>query len=127
MTVLLTILLMFFGIAGPHEVESELRSVAFEHMVDPVERWRLLVDAYFPDDEVETALCIIRHESGGDPEADNPRSSAAGLFQILGSLWAPQFGVSQSQLYDPAMNVRLARIIWDESGWGAWTTDRLCT
>lgn len=126
MSVLMTILLMLIGAAEPNQVETELRTIAFEQMVDPVDRWHLLVDAYFPEDEVDTALCIIRYESGGDPEADNPRSTAAGLFQILGSLWAPRFGVSEGDLYDPATNVRLARHIWDESGWGAWTTDRLC-
>jgi soluble lytic murein transglycosylase-like protein len=66
-------------------------------------------------------MCIIGRESGGEPEADDPRSTASGLFQILGSLWAPHYGVSTTDLYDPETNVRLAADIWRQSGWWAWS------
>lgn len=111
--------------AEPAEVVDEMESVAFSQ-ADPVDRWRPLVAEHFPADEVETAMCIIRHESSGDPEAKNRRSSATGLFQILAGLWGDHYNVSREQLTDPELNVYLARDIWDQSGWHAWTTRRLC-
>lgn len=85
-----------------------------------VERWRSLVAEYFPN-EVELALCVMRGESGGNPNAKNRKSTARGLFQILGSLWAPHFGVSYNDLYDPYLNVRLAAKIRQSQGWTAWS------
>lgn len=117
----LILCLLWMGVVGPTDFTEGVEQMVFEHVADPVERWRPLVAEHFPESEVETALCIIRHESSGDPRADNPRSSAAGLFQILGSLWAPHFGIATDDLYDPALNVELARRIWDESGWRAWS------
>ena len=42
-----------------------------------------------PSADVSFLRCVIRHESAhsGGPTAHNPRSSAAGLFQFLGSTW----------------------------------------
>lgn len=87
-------------------------------MGSDVEQWRSLVSRYFTD--VDMALCVIRYESGGNSNAKNPRSSARGLFQILASLWAPHFGVSYEDLYDPETNVRLAAEIQATQGWRAW-------
>lgn len=126
MSLLLSFLLLWFGVAEPTDIAEELHTVVFEQMADPVERWRPLVSRYFPADDVDTAMCILRHESGGDPDADNPRSSATGLFQILASGWAPHFNVSVDQLFEPTTNVRLAREILDIQGWTAWTTYRRC-
>jgi peptidoglycan hydrolase CwlO-like protein len=53
-----------------------------------VEQWRPLVQQWFPSSRVEEALRIIDCESNGDPEAINPYSGAAGLFQFLPSTWA---------------------------------------
>lgn len=86
-----------------------------------VEQWRGLVAAHFPADQVDKALRVMACESGGNPSADNPRSSARGLFQILASLWAPHYGVSAEALYDPTLNTRLAADIWHNYGWGAWS------
>jgi hypothetical protein len=130
MSAFLSILLVWFGLAQPAEVieaiETEIEAVAFEHIADPVERWRPLLEQHFPADEVETALCIIRYESGGDPNADNPRSSATGLFQILAGPWGDHYGVTETQFRDPYLNIFLARDIWRQSGWLAWTTNHLC-
>lgn len=86
-----------------------------------VEQWRGLVAAHFPADQIDRALCIMSYESGGNPQAKNPTSSARGLMQILASLWAPHFGVSYDALYDPETNIRLARRIYDSQGWWAWS------
>lgn len=120
MSFLLTLCLMVPGVCDSSGLDH-LDSFARTEDVGPVERWRPLVEARFPESEVETAMCIISHESGGDPDADNPRSSASGLFQVLGSLWAPHFGVERADLYDPVINVDLARRIWDKQGWRAWS------
>jgi hypothetical protein len=37
--------------------------------------------------ELDSALWIIHRESGGDPRARNPRSSAHGLGQLLDGTW----------------------------------------
>jgi len=126
MSVLLSLLLVWFGAAEPVAVANELEDMAFEQLVDPVERWRPLVEQHFPPEEVEIGLCVIRNESGGDPGAENPRSSAAGLFQILSSLWSDHYGVSYDRLLDPEVNTRVARSIWDKSGWLAWSAYRRC-
>ena len=91
-------------------------------MGSDIEQWRGLISAYFPADQVEMALCIIRYESGGNPGAKNPLSSARGLFQILASLWAPHYGVAYETLYDPTTNTEIAADIWRNDGWSAWST-----
>jgi hypothetical protein len=40
-----------------------------------------------PSTAVQFLRCVIDHESGGDPKAENPHSSASGLFQFLDSTW----------------------------------------
>lgn len=121
MSLLLSILLLISGAAEPSEVAEHLETLAFEQLADPVERWRPLVAEHFPVDEVDRAMCIIRHESAGNPEADNPRSSATGLFQVLHSLWGPHYNVTRTDLEDPVTNVRIAEDLWQEFGWGAWS------
>ena len=80
------------------------------------EQWRTLVAQYFQPEQVDTMLCLMQHESGGNPNADNPNSSAAGLFQIMG-FWWDKYGGNP---YDPETNVALARVIYDQQGYGAW-------
>ena len=88
-----------------------------------VEQWRSLVVAYWPPELVEWALRIMACESGGDPGARNPSSSAAGLFQFLRSTWdrgpAPALGLGSydsGAVYDPALNVMAAA--WLYANWG---------
>ena len=80
-------------------------------------QWEGLIAAYFPADQLPTALCVVEHESGGNPNAKNPTSGAAGLFQIM-PFWWDAYGGDR---YDLATNVALARVIWDGYGWGAWS------
>lgn len=87
------------------------------HARSSVERWRPLVSRYFAPADVETALCLIWHESRGDPAAKNPSSSAAGLFQIL-DFWWQKYGGDR---YDPETNVALAAKIKSLQGWSAWS------
>lgn len=121
MSLALALCLVLPGSCDVPELDDYLEAVAVFQTAGDIERWRPLVSLYFPPNEIETALCIIDHESNGDPDADNPRSSARGLFQILGSLWAPHYGVSRADLYHPLTNTRIAVDIWETYGWGAWS------
>lgn len=86
-----------------------------------VERWRPLVESWFGE-KTETVLCLMRPESGGNPDALNQQgSSARGLMQILASLWAPKLGLSYSDLYDPEINIEVAWYVYGEQGWWAWS------
>lgn len=93
-----------------------------------VEQWRSLVAAYFPASEVERALCIMGHESGGNPGANNPSSSAAGLFQFLRSTWDQLVPSSvtggsydSGRVYDPTANVAAAAWLQGADGWHHWS------
>lgn len=120
MSFLLTICLTLPGSCQTTYLD-QMEALSAPESARTVDRWRPLVATQFPAKEVDTALCIIEHESGGDPEADNPRSSARGLFQVLGSLWASHYGVSRSELYDPIVNTVIAADIWEKHGWEAWS------
>lgn len=82
-----------------------------------VEQWRSLVAAYFAPDEVETALCIMAHESGGNPNAKNPNSSASGLFQHLKSWW----DYFDFDPFIPEQSIRAAKQLKDLYGWSQWS------
>lgn len=85
--------------------------------VGPIERWRPLVEQYDgwnPD----TMLNIIHCESRGNPTAQNPRSTATGLFQIMQSVWYPDG--PRSDLHDPILNTEIAYRVWLIQGYQAW-------
>lgn len=99
-----------------------------------VEQWRSLVQQFFPANRVEEALVIIGCESNGDPDAVNPYSGAAGLFQFLPSTWAstaPKAGYPEASPYDPEANVASAAWLanrYQELGydyWHAWNCKRM--
>jgi len=88
-----------------------------------VERWRPAVARYFPEDRVEWALRIIACESGGDPEARNPHSSATGLFQHLGRYWprrAAAAGWAGADITDPFANTAVAAWLLEHGGTSNW-------
>jgi hypothetical protein len=89
-------------------------------MGDDPEQWRNLVAFYFAPEDVDRAVCLMGHESGGNPEARNPTSDAAGLMQVM-PFWAKRHGYDYDMLFNPAVNLWLASRIRDEQGWGAWT------
>jgi Transglycosylase SLT domain len=103
-----------------------------------VEQWRSLVAEFFPG-EVDIALCVIRGESGGNPNAKNPNSSAAGLWQFLKSTWdktsPDDFGVpievtggsyDSGAPFDPVAATRAAAWLRNAEGWGQWNAYRRC-
>lgn len=79
-----------------------------------VEQWRGLVEGYFGE-YTDEALRVIACESGGNPSAYNP-SGASGLFQVMPN-WQRKFG---GDLFDPANNVRIAKILFDDGASRGW-------
>ena len=94
-----------------------------------------LVRKTFPADQVGNAMAVSRCESGHGNRVSKPNGNGSrdfGVFQINdgGTLQAAlrKIGVSFSTISDarekalnPAINVRMARAIWDSRGWQPWT------
>ena len=101
-------------------------------MGSDVEQWRSLVSGYFPADQMEKALCVMAGESGGNPNAKNPRSTAAGLWQFLRGTWnwvASQLGgpdYDSGAPYDPVIATQYAHHLWAQQGWSPWNAARRC-
>ncbi len=89
-------------------------------MGDDPERWRSLAAFYFAPEDVDRMICLMGHESGGNPAARNPTSNAAGLMQVM-PFWAERYGYEYDLLFNPAINLWIAGQIRDLQGWGAWT------
>lgn len=98
-----------------------------------VEPWRDLVSQYFEPGDVDAALCVMRGESNGNPGADNPRSSAAGLWQFLRSTWNEMVprevtggSYDSGAVYDPVASTRAAAWLWYNVGPSQWNAYRRC-
>lgn len=74
------------------------------------------------------AACIAKYESGGNPRAENPSSSASGLYQFIDSTWRSVTGRSD-RASDAPVSVQTAAFyeLWD-GGRGArhWVTAHKC-
>lgn len=110
-------------VTAPESDISEYSAPVYRGMgnqTTDVEQWRSLAVAYFPG-EVELALCVVTHESGGNPNALNQKGSGArGLWQVK-DWWAPSFGGTASMLYEPGFNAWVASEIRRIQGWEAWS------
>ena len=90
-----------------------------------VEQWRELVARYFDARYVDDALSVMQGESGGNPDAKNPNSSASGLFQHLARYWdgrSAAAGWAGADIFDPEANIAVAA--WLSKGgsdWGHWS------
>ena len=93
------------------------RPITVRGMGGDVQQWVPLILVFFPESDLDLVLCIMSHESGGNPNAYNP-SGASGLMQILAS-WADNFGYVAGDLFDPAINLEIARILSDDT-WNHW-------
>ena len=88
-----------------------------------VEQWRPLVEKYFQPDDVAWAMRVMACESGGDPYAKNPRSSASGLFQHLARYWdarSAKAGWAGASIWDPEANIAVAAWLYYTGGPGHW-------
>ena len=70
-------------------------------------------------------LCVIHHESRWNPHAIS-RTNDHGLVQLNAHTWQRFFGPRWHRVYDPVANVRMGYVVWQRSGFGAWTTARWC-
>lgn len=70
----------------------------------------------------DTAVKVARCESGLNPQAKNKISSARGLFQIMQS-WHK---IDQKWLFNPNINILVAKQLYDEQGWNPWEASRWC-
>ena len=94
-----------------------------------VEQWRGLVAQYWQAADVDFALCLIAFESGGDSNADNPRSSASGLMQHLASYWlerSVKAGWGGASIWDPEANIGVGAWLYYTGGAGHWTVHDKC-
>lgn len=71
------------------------------------------------------AVRVMMCESGGNPSARNPSSSASGLFQQLARYWpgrAATYGLAGRSVFDPWANaVVSAGMVRDTGGWSHWS------
>lgn len=69
------------------------------------------------------ALMIAQRESGLNPGAVNYNGGYYGLFQ-LSRYWHEQLansmGYQWSQITDPYVNARVARALYNQTGWSPW-------
>ncbi|MEA9985660.1 transglycosylase SLT domain-containing protein [Subtercola sp. RTI3] len=92
------------------------------HATKGCEMYRSLVAQY--DWDIDTALAIMKAESGCDPAADNTGTNAngsndKGLLQI-NSVHSDL--ISDLDRLDPTKNIRAAYEIYRGSGWRAWSS-----
>ncbi|MEN8234708.1 MAG: transglycosylase SLT domain-containing protein [Actinomycetota bacterium] len=116
------------------QVESEVMAALLssrQQTFEPnVERWRPLVEEYFPLDRVDEALSVMTCESEGDPDAKSRRSSASGLFQFLRRTWSiasAEAGFEGSSAFAAEANIASAAWLVDyslangDNAWQQWS------
>lgn len=104
----------------PH-IDPPRRAVAWS---GTVEQWRPLVETYFLPADVPWAMRVMACESGGNPLAKNPNSSASGLFQHLARYWdarSAKAGWAGASIWDPEANIAVAAWLYYNSGPQHWT------
>jgi len=104
---------------SPHQ-ERPADSSGNRSSIAGVEQWRSLVAIYFAPEHVNTALCLMGYESGGDPTAASATNDH-GLMQVHWPIWGPAFNLSKQDLYDPGTNLATAAKIRGIQGWWAWS------
>lgn len=82
--------------------------------------WRHTVSYHFGS-ETTRACRVLMCESQGNRHADNPKSTASGLFQFLDSTWRSTTGTAPpAKAYSPDTQVRAAKMLRDAQGWSPW-------
>jgi hypothetical protein len=105
------------------EANSDLHATVYSEPTD----WVFLVDKYFDDGEFDTAMSILACESGGNPTAANPISTARGGWQFLKSTWGwattgSGYAVDPYPTGpdDPEQSTMMAAWLQDTYGWTQW-------
>lgn len=78
------------------------------------------------ESDVEVMYNIMLCESGGDPFAQNPNSSAAGLFAITKSTFLANSPYSWEDRYDWLVSLETAVIIYHHRGFQPWQASAKC-
>lgn len=99
-----------------------LTFVAATSGCDAKQASRSAIKQSFPD-QYSKALAVATCESGLDPSAVSPGGGNWGLFQInrIHAARVVAMGYQWSQITNPVVNARVARSIYNESGWRAWS------
>jgi len=82
----------------------------------------LTIARYF--DDVETATRIAFCESTYDPSAQNPTSSAAGVYQVIEKSWRWVSDKPWALRYNLETNVQVAAQLYERMGWSPWESSR---
>lgn len=73
------------------------------------------------------AACIAKYESGGNPRAENPNSSASGLFQFIDGTWNHFGGYSRAKYAPVSVQLEKFYQVWDNGrGAGHWVVAYKC-
>jgi hypothetical protein len=82
---------------------------------------QVAIQQSFPGSLQAKAVRVAKCESGLNPRAVSPGGGNHGLFQInnVHKGRVQSMGYSWSQIYDPFVNAKVARAIFDASG-GSW-------
>ena len=77
---------------------------------------------YYFGDIADQATRVAECESGMDPNAVSPGGGNWGLFQInkIHQGLVESMGYSWDQILDPYVNAKVARRLYDASGWRPW-------
>ena len=68
--------------------------------------------------------CVIERESHGDPTAQNPWSTASGLYGFLNSTWEATTGLpGPARAYSPAIQTAAFWRLYDRDGPSPWWSD----
>lgn len=113
-------------------------SSAYAKVYDRCDLARELVNQHgFPQNTVSTWICIVQHESSYNTAAEGHLNTDGsvdhGLFQINDRYWCSPGGngcnVACSALQDDNISddCACAQLIYNQSGFGAWTTYQYCS
>lgn len=73
------------------------------------------------------ASCIAKYESGGNPRAQNPHSSASGLFQFVDGTWNNFKGYARAMYAPVSVQLEKFYIVWNGGkGAGNWVVAHKC-
>ena len=86
---------------------------------------RLAYDAGFRGEDLYKMVAIAGRESGWNPSNKNPNTSDRGMWQINwsanGETMMKELGVKGPEgMFDPVMNAKGARLLWQRGGWRPW-------
>lgn len=117
------------AVAGALDVPRTVADLVPDEVAS-VDDWRPLVSAFFEPGDVDRAIRIVWCESKGEPLAENPVSTASGLFQHLASLWderSADAGWGGADVFDPVANVAVAAwLVYEFGGWSHWAASSAC-